>query len=50
MTEHDQPARSDSTLGWLADIERITLDNTNFRTDRTHRHARSTHPHVSRPR
>lgn len=30
MAEHD--SKSTSSLGWIADIEELTLDNSNFRT------------------
>ena len=43
MTDHDRAARADSKLGWVADIERITLDNANFRTtEHTGTHAQLT--------
>jgi mannose-6-phosphate isomerase-like protein (cupin superfamily) len=32
MTNSDAAANSESTIGWVADIERLTLENTNFRT------------------
>ncbi len=32
MTNSDAAANHESTIGWVADIERITLENANFRT------------------